>query len=269
MINIIKMDTYRVLKNKLTYILLGAVVIFSLISMGSFILLELTVKYMDTDALGADTMSILMSTMPKNLDGYFEMFFFGNFGIVFLVLFAILFCSAEYKTGYIKNTAVNILPRHLTYFSKLIIVTVFSIITFGLIFLIVLGGCKIAGVNEIVSKKAIAKMIFVQLLLNISLTSFIMMIYYLTRKAVIAMISGLLYATMGNLVYALINVLISVALPNSDFDLSKYTNLGNMVFHINTSASISGCVRAIIVAIVFIAISSVFSCIAINKKDIT
>ena len=77
-----------------------------------------------------------------------------------------------------------------TYFSKLIIVTVFSIITFGLIFLIVLGGCKIAGVNEIVSKKAIAKMIFVQLLLNISLTSFIMMIYYLTRKAVIAMISG-------------------------------------------------------------------------------
>ena len=83
------------------------------------------------------------------------------------------------------------------------------------------------------------------------------------------MISGLLYATMGNLVYALINVLISVALPNSDFDLSKYTNLGNMVFHINTSASTPGCVRAIIVAIVFIAISSVFSCIAINKKDIT
>lgn len=268
MLRVIRMDTYRVLRNKMTYIILGATVLFTLFMMASFGMLDLSMRYMDAETLGAETVALLEATVPKNIDGYMQMFFFGNFAIVFLIVFAVLFASGEYQSGYVKNTAVNILPRYLTYFSKLIIAVIFSLIIYLLIAIIVLGGCRLIGVKEIVNKWGILKMILVQFLSNISLTSFFMMIFYVTRKTPISMISGLVYGTVGNLIYSLINLLISVAFPNSDFDLSKYTNLGNIVFHVNAEASTGTYVRAIIVAIIFIAISSFFSCYAINKKDI-
>lgn len=268
MLRVIKMDTYRVLRSKMTYILLGAVILFSLFMMGSFAMLELSMRYMDAETLGAETMTLLEATVPKNVDGYMQMFLFGNFAIVFFIIFAITFVSSEYQSGYVKNTAVNILPRYLTYFSKLIITTVFSTVVFILIAAIVLVGCKLVGVNEIVNAKGILKMVLVQLLSNISLTSFFMMIFYASRKTPIALISGLVYGTIGNLLYTLINLLIAVAFPNSDFDLSKYTNLGNIAFHVTSEASTGTLVRAIVVAIIFLAISSFFSCYAINKKDI-
>ena len=111
-------------------------------------------------------------------------------------------------------------------------------------------------------------MILVQLLNNISLTTFFMMLFYASRKTPIALVSGLVYGLVGNLLYTLINLLIAVAFPKWDFDLSKYTNLGNIAFHVTTDASTVTLVRAVIVAVVFLGISSFFSCYAINKKDI-
>lgn len=265
---VIKADIFRLKRNKMTYILLAALVIFSLISLGSFALLDLSMRYMDAEILGAETVALLEQTVPNTVDKYIETFFFGNFLIVFFVLFALILCSAEYSTGYIKNTAVNILPRHLSFFSKLIIVAVYALISYVVVLLLVLGGCALLKVKEVVNLGGIIKMLIVQFLNNLSLTAFIMMIFYLTRKLPISMIIGLIYAAMGNLLYVLLSLLTTVAFPKSDFAFSQYTNLGNMTFHINTQASTTDYIRAVIVAIVFLGISIFFSCRSIDKKDI-
>lgn len=266
--NIVRMDVYRVFRNKMTYILLGATVLLNIIVMGSFAMLELSLRYIDFEALGAETVALLETTLPNDFGGYIEYFFCGNLLIVFLTVFALIFCSSEYQTGYIKNTAVNILPRHLTFFSKLIVVAVYTVITYLITGLIVMIGCYLLGFTKIDNPGKIIRMILLQILCNYSLTTFFMMIFYITRKNVIAMVAGLIYGTMGNLAYALIALLVSVAFPNSDFDLTKYTNLGNIIFHMNTSATVNDCIRAAIVAVIFIGISTFFSCVSINKKDI-
>ena len=266
--NIVRMDVYRVFRNKMTYILLGATVLLNIVVMGSFAMLELSLRYIDFEALGAETVALLETTLPKDFGGYIEYFFCGNLLIVFLTVFALVFCSSEYQTGYIKNTAVNILPRHLTVFSKLIVVAVYTVITYLITGLIVVIGCYLLGFTKIDNLGKIIRMILLQILCNYSLTTFFMMIFYITRKNVIAMVTGLIYGTMGNLAYALIALLVSVAFPNSDFDLTKYTNLGNIIFHMNTSATVNDCIRAAIVAVIFIGISTFFSCVSINKKDI-
>lgn len=268
MLRVIKADLFRLVRNKMTYILLASVVLFSIIALGSFAMLELSMRYIDAEILGAETVALLEQTIPHNIDGYMQSFFFGNFLIIFFVLFALILCSAEYQTGYIKNTAVNVLPRHLTFFSKLIIVTVYALITTAVVILLVLGGCALLGIKEVVNLSGIIKMVLVQFFNNLSLTAFIMMIFYITRKLSISMILGLIYAAMGNFVYIILNLLTSVAFPDADFSFSQYTNLGNMTFHITTQASNTDYIRAAIVAIVFLGISTFFSCRSIDKKDI-
>ena len=272
---IIRMDFYRLFRNKLTYILLGASVLFTAFMMLTYGFLEMSLKMLDTETLGAETEALIRASLPQNFEGYFTMFISSNFVIVFVVLFAILFCSAEYSTGYIKNTAVNILPRYLTYFSKLIVASVYCIVIFAIVLLVLFGGCTILGHRGFEDPNVILKAIAVigaQILCNISLTSFFMMIYYVTRATSISMISGLVYSTMGTLLYSLVNLLLSVAFPGKNVDSTKFTNLGNMVYHLNLGSSgdtfRNNIIRSIIVSIVFIALSSFLSCVAINKKDI-
>ena len=184
MSRIIKMDFYRLFRNKLTYILLGATVLFTAFMMLTYGFLEMSLKILDTEELGEETVAILNASLPQNLEGYFTMFVSSNFVIVFIILFAVLFCSAEYQTGYIKNTAVNILPRYLTYFSKLIVVSIYCLVVFAIVLLVLFGGCALMGhvgfENVDMLPKAIA-IIVAQILCNISLTSFFMMIYYVVN----------------------------------------------------------------------------------------
>lgn len=275
MSRIIKMDFYRLFRNKMTYILLGASVLFSAFMLLTYGFLELSVKVLDTEELGAETVALIEATLPQNLEGYFTMFISGNLIIVFVLLFAILFCSAEYKTGYIKNTAVNILPRYLTYFSKLIVVSIYCVAIFAIVLLVLFGGCAIMGHVGFEDPDALPRAIAVivaQILCNISLTSFFMMLYYVTRSTSLTMISGLVYSTMGTLLYSLVNLLLSVAFPSKNVDSTKFTNLGNMIYHLhinNTGDDFrNNIIRSIIVSIVFLALSSFLSCVAINKKDI-
>ena len=275
MSRIIRMDFYRLFRNKLTYILLGSTVLFTAFMMLTYGFLEMSLKLLDTEELGADTVALINASLPQNLEGYFTMFISGNLIIVFIILFAVLFCSAEYKTGYIKTTAVSILPRYLTYFSKLIVVSIYCLIVFALVLLVLFGGCAILGYKGFENPDVIPKVIAVvgaQILCNISLTSFFMMIYYVTRSTSITMISGLVYSTMGSVLYSLINMLLAVAFPGKNLDSSLFTNLGNMIYNLNiyeTGVDFrNNIIRSVIVSVLFFALSSFLSCLAIDIKDI-
>ena len=68
-------------------------------------------------------------------------------------------------------------------------------------------------------------------------------------------------------IQGLINVVIAAAFNKADFDISLYTNLGNMTY-VGIGADTSDIVRSIIVSVVILGISTFVSCFTLQKKDV-
>lgn len=269
MLNLIKMDFYRLFRSKSFYLISGITVIMSVFMMLMFGVYSLALDKLNTGELSADTMALIESTLPSNFSQYFEIFFFGNYIPVYLIIFIVIFCNAEFGKGYIKNIAPLITPRYKMAFSKLIITVFMTIIVYILTALVVVCGCAIGNVPMTIDNPGgLVKMILVGILMNISLSSFVMMLFYVFRKAMPALISGIVYVTMGQFAYALLNLLFKAVFQTEKIDLTKFTNLGNMLTHVNTSADTETYVRATIVAVVIMAASMGLTCLSLNKKDI-
>ena len=275
MANRLKMDFYRLFKTPLFYILIGATILFLFYMMGTFMFLDFTLNNIDSQALDDETMGLIVGIMPSDFKSYLEIFFIGNFFIVFLVIFAVVFSSAEYKTGYIKNTSAYTSPRYLSYFSNLIIVTIFTAILFLVGGIVVSIGGIIMDVIDFNKSpelifdyiKSLIPFMATKFLSNVSLTAFFLMIFYLLRNATPVMISGLTYTMLGTALFGLINVVIAAAFNKADFDISLYTNLGNMTY-VGIGADTSDIVRSIIVSVVILGISTFVSCFTLQKKDV-
>ena len=101
-----------------------------------------------------------------------------------------------------------------------------------------------------------------------SISAFVMMLFYVFRKSMPALISGIVYVTMGSILYTFPNLLLKAVFQSEKIDCTKFTNLGNMLTHVNASADTETYVRASIVAVVILAISMAITCLSLNKKDI-
>lgn len=269
MLNLIRMDFYRLFKSKSFYLITGISIVMSIVMMLMFGVYSLALDNLDTGALNADTMALIQSTLPTNFSQYFEIFFFGNYVTLYLVIFIVIFCNSEFSRGYIKNIASLITPKYMMAFSKLIIIVFMTVLIYALSALVVVCGCAIGNVPMTVDNPGgLVKMLVVGILMNISLSAFVMMLFYVFRKSMPALISGIVYVTMGQLAYSLINLLFKAVFQTEKIDITKFTNLGNMVTHVNTSANTETFVRASIVAAVILAISMAITCLSLNKKDI-
>lgn len=269
MLNLIKMDFYRLFRSKSFYLISGITIIMSVFMMLMFGVYSISLDRLNTGELNAETMELLESTLPKTFSQYFEVFFFGNYITLYLVIFIVIFCNAEFGRGYIKNIASLITPRYKMAFSKLIVAVFMTILVYILTALVVICGCAIGSIPMTVDNPGgLVKMLVVGLLMNISLTSFVMMLFYVFRKAMPALISGIVYVTMGSLLYSFLNLLLKAVFQSEKIDCTKFTNLGNMLTHVNTSADTETYVRATIVAVVILAASMGITCLSLNKKDI-
>lgn len=269
MLNLIKMDFYRLFKSKSFYLIAGVSVIMSIFMMLMFGIYSLALDNLNTGELNAETMALLEATLPSTFSQYFEIFFFGNYVTLYLVIFIVIFCNAEFGRGYIKNIASLITPRYKMAFSKLIIIVFMTVVIYALSALIVVCGCAIGKVPMTVDNPGgLIKMIVVGILMNISISAFVMMLFYVFRKSMPALISGIVYVTMGSILYTFLNLLLKAVFQSEKIDCTKFTNLGNMLTHINASGDTETYVRASIVAVVILAISMAITCLSLNKKDI-
>ena len=275
MANRLRMDFYRLFKTPLFYILIGATILFAIYMIGTFMFLDFTLSSLDTQSIDKDTMNLIMGTMPSDYKSYLELFFMGNFFIVFIVIFAVVFSSAEYKSGYIKNTSAFTSPRYLSYFSSLIIVTIFTAILFLVGGIIVSVGCILMKEIDFAKSpdliwnyiKDLIPFVLTKFLGNVSITALFLMIFYLLRNATPVMISGLSYTMLGTALFALINVVIAAAFNTTEFDISLYTNLGNMTV-LRIGAETGDLIRSAIVSVVVLGISTFVSCYTLQKKDV-
>lgn len=267
--NLIRMDFRRLFKSKLFYLMMGIAVLLSIFMMAMFAVYSFALDNINLSELNSETISLLQSTLPSDFTGYMEVFFMGNYVILYIIILMAVFCNTEYSKGYIKNIASLVTPRYLLVLSKLIITVFVTVVIYLLVGLVAVVGCSVTSIGITTDNVAgIVKMLLVGMLMNVSLTSFVLMLFYIARKLAPALISGIVYITMGSVVYAFINLLVKAVFNTEKFDITEYTNLGNLLGHVNTTASNGTYIRAAVVAIVILALSVFISCLSVQKKDV-
>lgn len=252
MINIVKMDIYRLFKTKALYII--GVVFVGLVILLTYFSYELG------DAEGIDT----------NLKIYvdYTMSFTIMVYTVVIAVFSVLFTTAESSSGYIKNIGGQISPRSILILSKAAALLLYTIVMFVIYFIVqMIANKAFFGYIEFRGEaREFTEYAAIQILLHFALALLCMMAAVIIRKNGIAMtIAVILGLRITGNFYEGINMLFD---SFDGFDISKYLLIGNMnsLLLAEDISSVAG--GAIIVGVCFAAVSLLVSCLFFEKRDI-
>ena len=281
MLNIIKMDLYRMLKTKSMYVIwivLAAILLIttSLCKTDYELLTEkdamkqeqVTEPTVDNINVG---MMVTLPTEPGEKVTVFDIFFAnsqGKFYALFLVIFAVLFSTADISSGYIKNIGGQVGNRGSLIFSRSIALSVFTVLTMTGAFLFqAAANCIVFGELEWGNTKAILSYFVTELALHYALVLICMAIAIILKNNVISMVIAVcLSMNVMTIVYGVINSVIQkIGIQN--FQIYKYTITGKLsLLPMNPSGN--ECLAAFGVAIVFIVMMISVSSVVFQKRDI-
>ena len=281
MLNIIKMDLYRMLKTKSMYVIwivLAAILLIttSLCKTDYELLTEkdamkqeqVTEPTVDNINVG---MMVTLPTEPGEKVTVFDIFFAnsqGKFYALFLVIFAVLFSTADISSGYIKNIGGQVGNRGSLIFSRSIALSVFTVLTMTGAFLFQAAANGIVfGELEWGNIKAILSYFVTELALHYALVLICMAIAIILKNNVISMVIAVcLSMNVMTIVYGVINSAIQkIGIQN--FQIYKYTITGKLsLLPMNPSGN--ECLAAFGVAIVFIVMMISVSSVVFQKRDI-
>lgn len=281
MLNIIKMDLYRMFKTKSMYVIwivLAAILLIttSLCKTDYELLTEkdamkqeqVTEPTVDNINVG---MMVTLPTEPGEKVTVFDIFFAnsqGKFYALFLVLFAVLFSTADISSGYIKNIGGQVGNRGSLIFSRSIALSVFTVLTMTGAFLFqAAANCIVFGELEWGNTKAILSYFVAELALHYALVLICMAIAIILKNNVISMVIAVcLTMNVMTIVYGVVNSAIQkIGIQN--FQIYKYTITGKLsLLPMNPSGN--ECLAAFGVAIVFIVMMISVSSVVFQKRDI-
>ena len=281
MLNIIKMDLYRMFKTKSMYVIwivLAAILLIttSLCKTDYELLNEkdamkqeqVTEPTVDNINVG---MMVTLPTEPGEKVTVFDIFFAnsqGKFYALFLVIFAVLFSTADISSGYIKNIGGQVGNRGSLIFSRSIALSVFSVLTMTGAFLFqAAANCIVFGKLEWGNAKAILSYFVAELALHYALVLICMAIAIILKNNVISMVIAVcLTMNVMTIVYGVVNSAIQkIGIQN--FQIYKYTITGKLsLLPMNPSGN--ECLAAFGVAIVFIVMMISVSSVVFQKRDI-
>ena len=281
MLNIIKMDLYRMFKTKSMYVIwivLAAILLIttSLCKTDYELLTEkdamkqeqVTEPTVDNINVG---MMVTLPTGPGEKVTVFDIFFAnsqGKFYALFLVIFAVLFSTADISSGYIKNIGGQVGNRGSLIFSRSIALSVFSVLTMTGAFLFqAAANCIVFGELEWGNTKAILSYFVAELALHYALVLICMAIAIILKNNVISMVIAVcLTMNVMTIVYGVVNSAIQkIGIQN--FQIYKYTITGKLsLLPMNPSGN--ECLAAFGVAIVFIVMMISVSSVVFQKRDI-
>ena len=276
-----KMDLYRMFKTKSMYVIwivLAAILLIttSLCKTDYELLNEkdamkqeqVTEPTVDNINVG---MMVTLPTEPGEKVTVFDIFFAnsqGKFYALFLVIFAVLFSTADISSGYIKNIGGQVGNRGSLIFSRSIALSVFSVLTMTGAFLFqAAANCIVFGELEWGNTKAILSYFVAELALHYALVLICMAIAIILKNNVISMVIAVcLTMNVMTIVYGVVNSAIQkIGIQN--FQIYKYTITGKLsLLPMNPSGN--ECLAAFGVAIVFIVMMISVSSVVFQKRDI-
>lgn len=249
MLNLIKMDLYRLFRTISTWVMMVLVIVVA------FFCVALTVDI-------SDRYSSVVSIL--------EMLFHGGLFMVLCSIFVTIFVNAEQRNGYDKNLGGLISHRGQLVISKIIAVAIEIMIAFTLFAVAITIAAKIFCGNQFVigSFRNLFTLLGIQYLLHVGFACFIVFICVLTRSSAFTMVSGILIScNIMNIIYSLVNKLIHSISNNADFDISHFMVDYNISAY-NLELSANDTSRAIAVGCIFIIIYVVCASIVIEKRDV-
>lgn len=281
MLNMIKMDLYRMFRTKSLYVIwivLAAILLIttSLCKTDYELLTEkdamkqeqVTEPTVDNINVG---MMVTLPTEPGEKVTVFDIFFAnsqGKFYALFLVIFAVLFSTADISSGYIKNIGGQVGNRGSLIFSRSIALSVFTVLTMAGAFLFQAAANGIVfGELEWGNTKAILSYFVAELALHYALVLICMAIAIILKNNVISMVIAVcLTMNVMTIVYGVVNSAIQkIGIQN--FQIYKYTITGKLsLLPMNPSGN--ECLAAFGVAMVFIVIMISVSSVVFQKRDI-
>jgi ABC-2 type transport system permease protein len=216
-------------------------------------------------------MTVTLPTEPGKPVAVFDVFFSnaqGRFYALFLIIFAVMFSTADIKSGYIKNIGGQVPRRGVLVVSKAVALALFTVITLAGIFLFQ------AAANMVVFKsvvwgdwKVIIPYFLTQLVLNYAFVLICVAMAVIIKNNVVSMtLSVCLTMNMMSIIYDLISYAIyKIGIHN--FDIYKYTITGKMTM-LPMNVSTNDVVSSMCVAAAFIVIMLTLSSYIFQKRDI-
>lgn len=198
--------------------------------------------------------------------------FFGNsqgkFYALFLVIFAVLFSTADISSGYIKNIGGQVQSRGALVISRAIALAVFTIMTLAGVFVFqAVANGIIFGYLEWGDARAILLYFATEMVLHYALVLICMTIAVTLKNNVISMVIAVcLTMNVMTIVYGLVNNAIQ-KMGIQNFQIYEYTITGKLsLLPMNPGGK--ECLAAFGVALAFIVATIVAGSVVFQKRDI-
>ena len=281
MLNAVKMDFYRMIRTKSLYVV---ILIFVMMTVISTILCksefddmeiqqdnyETVMQEENNDTVNAG-ISVILPTKPGEKVTVYDMFYANVKGkevALFLVIFAVIFSAADFKSGYIKNIGGQTRKRFYLILSKAVSLCIYTVFLFGVFIIaqavsnqVILGYLKWGPPEEVLPYLG------VQLLLHAAFALFIMAVTIIIQNNVISMALAIcLCLDLMAVVYSLFDHA-AQKIGAEGFHLAEYTATGRIAMLPmaleNTDLRVS-----LVTAAVFIAGSLIICGAVFQKRDI-
>lgn len=283
MLNMIRMELYRMFKTKSLYVIwlvLAAEILFttglSADEMKTYTMEEKQEMYeyatgqqkSDTVNLGMD---VTVPTKPGDTVSVFDLFYGnikGKFLALFMVIFAVLYSTADMTSGFVKNIAGQVRDRRGLVFAKGVSLFVYTVLTM-LIFTGIQTISNALFFDELVfgPVKEFLQYAGIQTLLYFALLIIVMCIAIVLRNNVISMmLSVCLCMNVLVIFYSFLDNLIAKA-HIKNFHVLEYTVTGNISF-LETNVTAKMAVTALAVSIAFVIVMIEVCSTVFKKRDI-
>lgn len=283
MLNMIRMELYRMFKTKSLYVIwlvLAAGILFttglSADEMKTYTMEEKQEMYeyatgqqkSDTVNLGMD---VTVPTKPGDTVSVFDLFYGnikGKFLALFMVIFAVLYSTADMTSGFVKNIAGQVRDRRGLVFAKGVSLFVYTVLTM-LIFTGIQTISNALFFDELVfgPVKEFLQYAGIQTLLHFTLLIIVMCIAIVLRNNVISMmLSVCLCMNVLVIFYSFLDNLIAKA-HIKNFHVLEYTVTGNISF-LETNVTAKMAVTALAVSIAFVIVMIEVCSTVFKKRDI-
>lgn len=283
MLNMIRMELYRMFKTKSMYVIwlvLAVGILFttglSADEMKTYTMEEKQEMYeyatgqreSETVNLGMD---VTVPTKPGDTVSVFDLFYGnikGKFLALFMVIFAVLYSTADMTSGFVKNIAGQVRDRRRLVFAKGVSLFVYTVLTM-LIFTGIQTVSNALFFDEFVfgPVKEFLQYAGIQTLLHFALLIIVMCIAIVLRNNVISMmLSVCLCMNVLVIFYSFLDNLIAKA-HIKNFHVLEYTVTGNISF-LETNVTAKMAVTALAVSIAFIIVMIEVCSTVFKKRDI-
>lgn len=283
MLNMIRMEMFRMFKTKSLYVIwivlflgIGITSYFSAVEFKEYTMEEKQEMYeyamgIQKEEIPNLGMSVTTPTKPGEDVSVFDLFYAnlkGKFIALFMVIFTVLYTTADLTSGYVKNIAGQVGNRAGFIFAKAVSLFVYTILTFVLL----------AGIQAISNGLFFGKIVWgaadtflkyagIQMLLHFALLMIVMCVAIILRSNVISMTFAVcLCMNVLMIFYGYIDRFVTNA-GVKNFQLMKYTVSGRISL-LPMEMTIKSVGLSMAVSIGFILITLTICSTVFKKRDI-